>query len=99
MSAFIKKKPAELRSARCSRPRFARLRPPPRAMQMGLAPEDWVGKPVIAILKPGRSAGPATCTSRAGVDDVKRGILQAGGFRWSCRRCRCRRLPEPTTML
>ncbi len=49
-------------------------------MQMGYAPEEWKDRPVIAILNTGRMRSPATCTSRRGVDDVKRGILMAGGF-------------------
>ncbi len=35
-----------------------------RAMQMGYAPEEWAGKPVIAILNTWSDAHPATCTSR-----------------------------------
>ena len=46
-----KKTPAELRSARWFAPDDLRaFGHRSRAMQMGYAPEDWVGRPVIAIL-------------------------------------------------
>ena len=48
-------------------------------MQMGLAPEDWVGKPVIAILNTWSEAQPCHMHFKSRVDDVKRGIPQAGG--------------------
>lgn len=51
-----------------------------RAMQMGYAPDDWVGKPVIAILNTWSEAQPCHMHFKSRVDDVKRGILQAGGF-------------------
>jgi dihydroxy-acid dehydratase len=51
-----------------------------RAMQMGYAPEEWVGKPVIAILNTWSEAQPCHMHFKSRVDDVKRGILQAGGF-------------------
>ena len=51
-----------------------------RAMQLGYGPDDWAGKPVIAILNTWSDI--ATCHShfKQRVEDVKRGILQAGGF-------------------
>ena len=49
-------------------------------MQMGYGPEDWVGKPVIAILNTWSDAQPCHMHFKSRVDDVKRGILQAGGF-------------------
>src|SRR5258708_3473330 len=51
-----------------------------RAMQMGYAPEDWVGRPVIAILNRWSGAQPCHMHFKSRVEDVKRGILQAGGF-------------------
>src|ERR1700710_1903590 len=51
-----------------------------RLKQMGLGPEDWVGKPVIAILNTWSEAQPCHMHFKSRVDDVKRGILQAGGF-------------------
>ncbi len=51
-----------------------------RAMQMGYAPEDWVGKPLIAILNTWSDINPCHAHFKHRVDDVKRGVLQAGGF-------------------
>ena len=49
-------------------------------MQMGYAPEDWVGKPVDRHHQHlvGHAALPRAFQER--VEDVKRGVLQAGGF-------------------
>jgi dihydroxy-acid dehydratase len=49
-------------------------------MQMGYAPEDWAGRPVIAILNTWSDINPCHAHFRQRVDDVKRGVLQAGGF-------------------
>jgi dihydroxy-acid dehydratase len=51
-----------------------------RAMQMGYAPEEWTGKPVIAILNTWSDLQPCHSHFKQRVDDVKRGILMAGGF-------------------
>jgi dihydroxy-acid dehydratase len=51
-----------------------------RAMQMGYAPEDWRGRPVIAILNTWSDINPCHAHFKHRVDDVKRGVLQAGGF-------------------
>lgn len=51
-----------------------------RAMQMGYAPEDWQGKPVIGILNTWSDINPCHAHFRQRVDDVKRGVYQAGGF-------------------
>lgn len=51
-----------------------------RAMQMGYAPEDWRGKPVIAILNTWSDINPCHAHFKHRVEDVRRGILQAGGF-------------------
>jgi dihydroxy-acid dehydratase len=51
-----------------------------RAMQMGYAPEEWAGRPVIAILNTWSDAQPCHMHFKSRVDDVKRGILMAGGF-------------------
>ena len=75
------KKAADLRSARWFAPDDLRaFGHRSRAMQMGLAPEDWVGKPVIAILNTWSEAQPCHMHFKSRVDDVKRGVLQAGGF-------------------
>ncbi|MBI0435743.1 L-arabinonate dehydratase [Roseomonas sp. KE0001] len=51
-----------------------------RAMQMGYAPEEWTGKPVIAIVNTWSDLQPCHAHFKTRVDDVKRGILMAGGF-------------------
>jgi dihydroxy-acid dehydratase len=51
-----------------------------RAMQMGYAPEEWSGKPVIAIINTWSDLQPCHSHFKQRVDDVKRGILMAGGF-------------------
>ena len=81
MTAAKKKTPAELRSARWFAPDDLRaFGHRSRAMQMGYAPEDWVGRPVIAILNTWSDAQPCHMHFKSRVEDVKRGILQAGGF-------------------
>ena len=51
-----------------------------RAMQMGYSPEEWTGKPVIAIVNTWSDLQPCHSHFKQRVDDVKRGILMAGGF-------------------
>ena len=51
-----------------------------RAMQMGYAPEEWTGKPVIAIVNTWSDLQPCHSHFKTRVEDVKRGILMAGGF-------------------
>jgi dihydroxy-acid dehydratase len=51
-----------------------------RAMQMGWSEEDWAGKPVIGILNTWSDINPCHQHFRARVEDVKRGVLQAGGL-------------------
>ena len=51
-----------------------------RAMQMGYSPEEWSGKPVIAILNTWSDLQPCHVHFKQRVDDVKRGVLMAGGF-------------------
>src|SRR6202042_3222847 len=76
-----KKNPDNLRSARWFAPDDLRaFGHRSRAMQMGYAPEEWVGRPVIAILNTWSDAQPCHMHFKTRVDDVKRGILQAGGF-------------------
>ena len=81
MTVTKKKAPAELRSARWFAPDDLRaFGHRSRVMQMGYAPEDWVGRPVIAILNTWSDAQPCHMHFKSRVEDVKRGILQAGGF-------------------
>lgn len=51
-----------------------------RLMQMGYSLEDWNGRPVIAILNTWSDINPCHAHFKHRVEDVKRGILQAGGF-------------------
>ncbi|MDP2698341.1 L-arabinonate dehydratase [Thalassospira sp.] len=51
-----------------------------RAMQMGLGPEDWEGKPQIAIINTWSDANPCHAHFKFRVDDIRRGIADAGGF-------------------
>jgi dihydroxy-acid dehydratase len=51
-----------------------------RAMQMGYSPEEWTGKPVIAIVNTWSDLNPCHTHFKQRVEDVKRGILMAGGF-------------------
>ena len=75
------KSPAELRSARWFAPDdFRSFGHRSRAMQMGYAPEDWEGRPVIAILNTWSDAQPCHAHFKHRVEDIKRGILQEGGF-------------------
>ena len=76
-----KKTPASLRSARWFAPDDLRsFGHRSRAMQLGYGPEDWVGKPVIAIINTWSDVGTCHGHFKQRVDDVKRGVLQAGGF-------------------
>src|SRR6266403_1607979 len=77
----INKTPESLRSARWFAPDDLRaFGHRSRAMQMGYAPEEWAGRPVIAILNTWSDAQPCHMHFKTRVDDVKRGILLAGGF-------------------
>ena len=51
-----------------------------RFMQMGYGPEDWKGKPVIGILNTWSDVNQCHAHFKQRIDDVKRGVLQAGGF-------------------
>lgn len=76
-----KKTPDALRSARWFAPDDLRgFGHRSRMMQMGYGPEDWAGRPVIAILNTWSDINPCHAHFKQRVDDVKRGVLQAGGF-------------------
>jgi dihydroxy-acid dehydratase len=51
-----------------------------RVMQMGYDPKDWEGKPLIAIVNNWSDYNPCHMHFKQRVDEVKRGVLQAGGF-------------------
>jgi len=81
MSQPRRKQPSELRSARWFGPADLRsFGHRSRAMQMGYAPEEWTGKPVIAIVNTWSDLNPCHTHLRQRAEDVKRGILMAGGF-------------------
>ncbi|MFZ4405978.1 MAG: L-arabinonate dehydratase [Paracraurococcus sp.] len=76
-----RKQAADLRSARWFGPADLRsFGHRSRAMQMGYAPEEWTGKPVIAIVNTWSDLNPCHTHLRQRAEDVKRGILMAGGF-------------------
>ena len=51
-----------------------------RTLQMGYELADFMGKPVIAIINTWSDINPCHVHFRARVEDVKRGVWQAGGF-------------------
>lgn len=51
-----------------------------RALQMGYSRRDFEGKPVIAIINTWSDLAPCHAHFRERVEDVKRGVLQAGGL-------------------
>lgn len=51
-----------------------------RAMQMGYSAQDWEGRPVIGIVNTWSDINPCHTHFKQRVEDVKRGVLQAGGF-------------------
>ncbi|MEW6257289.1 MAG: L-arabinonate dehydratase [Pseudomonadota bacterium] len=51
-----------------------------RIMQMGYAPSDFIGRPAIAIINTWSDINPCHSHFKQRVEDVKRGVLQAGGF-------------------
>ncbi len=71
----------QLRSARWFAPDdFRSFGHRSRAMQMGYDRADWEGKPIIAILNTWSDIGQCHAHFKQRVEDVKRGVLQAGGF-------------------
>jgi len=51
-----------------------------RTLQMGYTREDWAGKPVIAIINTWSDINPCHSHFKIRVEEVKRGIWQAGGY-------------------
>ncbi len=73
--------PTELRSYRWFGPNDLRsFGHRSRARQMGLGPEDWEGKPVIAILNTWSEINPCHLHFKVLAENVKKGVLQAGGM-------------------
>ena len=77
----VRKAPEALRSARWFAPDDLRgFGHRSRMMQMGYEPKDWAGRPVIAIINTWSDLQPCHAHFPQRVGDVKRGVLQAGGF-------------------
>jgi len=78
---MTRKTPDQLRSARWFAPDDMRaFGHRSRAMQMGYDHADWHGKPVIAIVNTWSDINQCHSHFRERAEEVKRGVLQAGGF-------------------
>ncbi|GJD98112.1 L-arabinonate dehydratase [Methylobacterium isbiliense] len=78
---MTRKSPDQLRSARWFMPDdFRSFGHRSRMNQMGYAAEDYVGRPVIAIINTWSDFNQCHAHFKQRVEDVKRGVLQAGGF-------------------
>jgi dihydroxy-acid dehydratase len=76
-----KKTPDQLRSARWFAPDDLRsFGHRSRIMQMGYASVEWTGKPLIALINTWSDINPCHAHFKHRVEDVKRGVLQAGGL-------------------
>jgi dihydroxy-acid dehydratase len=81
MSATTRKLPESLRSARWFAPDDLRtFGHRSRLMQLGYADEDYLGKAVIGVLSTWSELNACHSHFPERVQDVKRGITQAGGF-------------------
>ena len=79
--ASKRRTPETLRSARWFAPDDLRgFGHRSRFMQMGYDREDWAGRPVIAIVNTWSDINPCHAHFKQRVEDVKRGVLQAGGL-------------------
>jgi dihydroxy-acid dehydratase len=77
----MSKRPEDLRSARWfAKDDFRSFGHRSRVLQMGYAAEDFIGKPVIAIVNTWSDANQCHTHFKQRVEDVKRGILQMGGW-------------------
>ena len=77
----MKKTPADLRSARWFAPDDLRsFGHRSRMMQLGYGEEDFRDKPVIGVLNTWSELNTCHAHFRERVQDVKRGVAQAGGF-------------------
>ncbi|MEO0798737.1 MAG: L-arabinonate dehydratase [Pseudomonadota bacterium] len=78
---MTRKKPEDLRSYRWMGPDTLRaFGHRSRVMQLGYDADDWVGRPIIGIINTWSDINQCHAHLRSRVDDVKRGVLQAGGF-------------------
>lgn len=51
-----------------------------RIKQMGYSEEDFAGKPIIGIINTGNDISPCHFHFKQRAEEIKRGVLQAGGF-------------------
>jgi dihydroxy-acid dehydratase len=78
---MTRKTPDQLRSARWFAPDdFRSFGHRSRMKQMGYATQEFAGRPVIAIINTWSDFAQCHAHFKTRVEDVKRGILQAGGF-------------------
>jgi dihydroxy-acid dehydratase len=76
----MRMKPEELRSWRWfGKESMRTFNHRSRMAQLGLAQTDYVGKPIIAILNTWSDINPCHLHFKARVEEVKRGVWQAGG--------------------
>jgi dihydroxy-acid dehydratase len=79
--ASTRKRPEELRSHRWYGVKDLRsFGHRSRTLQMGFAHDDFAGKPVIGIVNTWSDINPCHYHSKQRVEEVKRGVWQAGGF-------------------
>ena len=77
----MKKKPEDLRSHRWFGVQDLRsFGHRSRMLQMGYRHEEFVGKPIVGIVNTWSGINPCHFHFSARIEDVKRGIVQAGGF-------------------
>ena len=77
----IRKRPEDLRSHRWFGVQDLRsFGHRSRLRQIGYDSEDWSGKPVIGIINTWSDINACHAHLRSRAEDVKRGVLQAGGF-------------------
>lgn len=78
---MTRKTPDQLRSARWFAPDDLRsFGHRSRMAQMGYGPEEYRGKPLIAIINTWSDLNQCHAHFKERVEDIKRGVLQAGGF-------------------
>jgi dihydroxy-acid dehydratase len=79
--AMTGKRPEDLRSARWfARDDFRSLGQRSRMNQMGYSAADYAGKPIIGIINTWSDLNQCHAHFKQRVEDVKRGVFQAGGF-------------------
>jgi len=78
---MARKKPEDLRSYRWLGPNDMRsFGHRSRLRQIGYDADDWTGRPLIGIINTWSEINPCHVHLRSRAENVKRGVLQAGGF-------------------